>query len=160
MYNVFMLSQEKLRPIDKKLAYQIEKLLAAGQRPADEAAAAAGAEGAGDALSYGPRPDQLLPRLQPGNAGDASADGALCIRIRLGICNTSSRRTLDPKNHTCHIQAEPVPEGTGRTTQEHFCSVVWYTFAHFCRRDSSVVLSSSNPWQRKILAQWLLVSMH
>ena len=33
-------TQEKLRPIDKKLAYQIEKLLAAGQRTEAEAAGA------------------------------------------------------------------------------------------------------------------------
>ena len=73
----FALLQEKLRPIDKKLAYQIEKLLAAGQRPADEAAAAQAAAGPADALSYGPRPDQLVPRAGGANAGDASADGGL-----------------------------------------------------------------------------------
>lgn len=70
---------EKLRPIDKKLAYQIDKLLAAGQKPL--AASQHGEDGGDlpppqeDALSFGPRPDQLLPRSQAGVApstGDAN----------------------------------------------------------------------------------------
>lgn len=69
--------QEKLRPIDKKLAYQIDKLLAAGQKPAG----AEGSDGASapteDTLAYGPRPDQLLPRAQLGAASlaEGASDG-------------------------------------------------------------------------------------
>ena len=52
-------TQEKLRPIDKKLQYQMEKLLRAAQQlhggSTDSAAA--------DPLSYGPKPDQLLPKV-------------------------------------------------------------------------------------------------
>ena len=60
--------QEKLRPIDKKLAYQIEKLLAAGQRAEADGGADAGDGADADPLAYGPRPDQLVPRVATGNA--------------------------------------------------------------------------------------------
>lgn len=56
---------EKLRPIDKKLSYQTDKLLATGQKPAsaaiDEGGGGGGSAVQEDALPYGPRPDQLLP---------------------------------------------------------------------------------------------------
>ena len=64
------LPQEKIRPIDKKLHYQVEKLLAAAQAagtagaqaaPAAEGAAGAAAE---DPLRYGPRPDALVAKVQ------------------------------------------------------------------------------------------------
>jgi hypothetical protein len=71
----FCHSQEKLRPIDRKLAYQVEKLLAAGQRaPAD------GADGAAaDPLSFGPRPEALVPRAAAGNAADPADAGRRVI---------------------------------------------------------------------------------
>ncbi|KAG0617768.1 hypothetical protein M758_4G013400 [Ceratodon purpureus] len=52
---------EKIRPIDKKLEYQIEKLLRAGQSTAADATG----EGAGkeDPLSYKPNPDLLVSKL-------------------------------------------------------------------------------------------------
>ncbi|PNH10325.1 Neuroguidin [Tetrabaena socialis] len=79
---------EKVRPIDKQLSYQIDKLLRAASmaaaaeapggsgRDADGAAgpgpgsAAAGLQD-GDALQYGPRPDALVPK----NRGAAAAAG-------------------------------------------------------------------------------------
>ncbi len=52
----------------------MEKLLAAGQRA--EAGASADAEaGSADPLSYGPRPDQLVPRVASGNAAADDGDG-------------------------------------------------------------------------------------
>jgi hypothetical protein len=73
--------QEKIRPIDKKLQYQIEKLLKAasavgstaangdaGASGGEAAAALAGSGGGDDPLRYGPRPDALL----------AKYSGALC----------------------------------------------------------------------------------
>lgn len=57
---------EKVRPIDKRLQYQIEKLLAAAQRASgtrDEEAADGAATGGRedtDALRHGPRPEALL----------------------------------------------------------------------------------------------------
>ncbi|KXZ45808.1 hypothetical protein GPECTOR_50g602 [Gonium pectorale] len=88
---------EKIRPIDKQLAYQIDKLLKAAQlassaapaaeangRPADgadeqEAAgpgpgSVAAAAADGDTLRYGPRPDALVPKVK--TAGGAAAGGA------------------------------------------------------------------------------------
>lgn len=66
--------QEKIRPIDKKLHYQVEKLLAAAQAAAgangaagaQAAPAAEGGAGAGgdDPLKYAPRPDALVPKVQ------------------------------------------------------------------------------------------------
>ena len=81
--NDAVLLQEKLRPIDKKLQYQMDKLLRAAaqlQQPYG-AAAAATANGSGavraaaDPLSYGPNPDQLLPKvpLSGSSGGGASA---------------------------------------------------------------------------------------
>ena len=75
--------QEKLRPIDKKLQYQMDKLLRAAaqlHQPGSVTAAAANGSGAAaDPLSYGPNPDQLLPRVplqsRDGGAG-AAAEGA------------------------------------------------------------------------------------
>lgn len=85
---------EKIRPIDKQLSYQIDKLLkAAAVANTAEAAAAAGARGRGgdeegaagpgpgsanldaDALNYGPRPDALVPKLHKGVAAAAGAGG-------------------------------------------------------------------------------------
>ncbi|EFN54556.1 hypothetical protein CHLNCDRAFT_135352, partial [Chlorella variabilis] len=66
-----MVPQEKIRPIDKKLQYQIEKLLraAAAVRAANGGGdggggdAAAALDGGGDdPLRYGPRPDALLAK--------------------------------------------------------------------------------------------------
>lgn len=52
---------EKIRPIDKKLEYQIDKLLRAGQTPAGDAT---GDEvGKEDALAYKPNPDMLVSKL-------------------------------------------------------------------------------------------------
>jgi U3 small nucleolar RNA-associated protein 3 len=69
---------EKIRPIDKQLSYQIDKLLratsvaqsqaaadaAAGAADGDEAAAAAGAAAGGgdDALRYRPNPQALMAK--------------------------------------------------------------------------------------------------
>ncbi|PSC73947.1 Something about silencing 10 [Micractinium conductrix] len=75
---------EKIRPIDKKLQYQIEKLLKAtaavgggGGDGADGEAAAALAAGGDDPLRYGPRPDALVAK-QTGAApaGDDGGGGA------------------------------------------------------------------------------------
>lgn len=76
--------QEKIRPIDKKLQYQIEKLLKAAAATAGaaggtgdaadgggEAAAALG--GGDDALTFGPRPDALVSKR--GGAAAAAAAG-------------------------------------------------------------------------------------
>ncbi len=76
--------QEKIRPIDKKLQYQIEKLLKAaaatagtaggagdGADAGGEAAAALG--GGDDALAFGPRPDALVSKR--GGAAAAAAGG-------------------------------------------------------------------------------------
>ena len=64
--------QEKIRPIDKKLQYQIDKLLKAAAAAAGAGGASDGATGDGDGgeaaaalgdddpLRYGPRPDALL----------------------------------------------------------------------------------------------------
>ena len=75
--------QEKLRPIDKKLQYQMDKLLRAAaqlQQPGSAAAAAAnGSAAAANPLSYGPNPDQLLPKVplpRDGDGAGAAADGA------------------------------------------------------------------------------------
>lgn len=52
---------DKIRPVDKKLEYQIEKLLRAGQGPAADATGEeAGKE---DPLSYKPNPDMLVSKL-------------------------------------------------------------------------------------------------
>ncbi|KAL4853965.1 Neuroguidin [Chlorella vulgaris] len=79
---------EKLRPIDKKLQYQIEKLLKAaaaiqaGGGGGEAAAAADGGEaaaalagGGDDPLRYGPRPDALVAKQSGFAAGDAAAGG-------------------------------------------------------------------------------------
>ncbi|GAB4821287.1 hypothetical protein N2152v2_008333 [Parachlorella kessleri] len=72
---------EKIRPIDKKLHYQVEKLLAAAQAagtagaqaaPAAEGGAAAAA--AEDPLRYGPRPDALVAKVQLPEEGGAAGD--------------------------------------------------------------------------------------
>lgn len=68
--------QEKIRPIDKKLQYQIEKLLkataavgaaagkdAGGGEGGEAAAALAGGD---DPLRYGPRPDALVAKQTGG----------------------------------------------------------------------------------------------
>ncbi|KAG2499555.1 hypothetical protein HYH03_002500 [Edaphochlamys debaryana] len=81
---------EKIRPIDKHLSYQIDKLLKASTLAAAGALAAEngddGAAGPGpgsgadaDALRYGPRPDALVPKTKagaPGAAGAAAMEGA------------------------------------------------------------------------------------
>jgi U3 small nucleolar RNA-associated protein 3 len=82
---------EKARPIDKKLAYQLDKLLrlaaageaedAEGEAAAADAAAAASA-GGGDALAFRPNPDMLLPAdgapgARAGGRGGAAAAGGL-----------------------------------------------------------------------------------
>ncbi len=73
--------QEKLRPIDKKLQYQMDKLLRAAaqlHQPSSSAAAAAanGSAAAADPLSFGPNPDQLLPKVPlPRDGGGAAAPG-------------------------------------------------------------------------------------
>lgn len=59
---------EKVRPIDKRLQYQIEKLLAAAQRAQGENGAAAADDA--DALRHGPRPEALLA-----NGGDGAGAG-------------------------------------------------------------------------------------
>jgi U3 small nucleolar RNA-associated protein 3 len=79
---------EKARPIDKKLAYQLDKLLrlaaageagdAEGEAAAADAAAAAAA--GGDALAFRPNPDMLLPAngapgARGGRGGGAASDG-------------------------------------------------------------------------------------
>ena len=76
--------QEKIRPIDKKLQYQIEKLLKAaaatagaaggaadGAADGGEAAAALG--GGEESLAFGPRPDALVSKR--GGAAAAAAAG-------------------------------------------------------------------------------------
>ena len=80
-------AQEKLRPIDKKLQYQMDKLLRAAaqlQQPGGggggTAAAAANTAAAGaDPLSFGPNPDRLLPKVplprDGGGAAGATAEG-------------------------------------------------------------------------------------
>ncbi|PRW45524.1 Something about silencing 10 [Chlorella sorokiniana] len=72
---------EKIRPIDKKLQYQIEKLLKAAAATAGAAGGAAdgaadggeaaAALGGGDALAFGPRPDALVSK----RGGAAAAAG-------------------------------------------------------------------------------------
>jgi U3 small nucleolar RNA-associated protein 3 len=59
---------EKVRPIDKRLQYQIEKLLAAAHRAQGENGGAAADDA--DALRHGPRPEALLAN---GSAGAARA---------------------------------------------------------------------------------------
>lgn len=98
--------QEKLRPIDRKLAYQVEKMLAAGQQaPADGADAAAA-----DPLSFGPRPEALVPRAAAGNAADPADAGApstrACKRCTLGaaaIC--AARLQVDSVVHGSFLTA-------------------------------------------------------
>eukprot|EP00897_Mesotaenium_endlicherianum_P005543 jgi/Mesen1/5016/ME000025S04418 len=71
---------EKIRPIDKKLQYQIEKLLKAAQSQPGSAAAAAANGGApggaagqkDDALKYRPNPDMLVSKV---NTADAQEEG-------------------------------------------------------------------------------------
>ena len=91
------LLQEKIRPIDKKLHYQVEKLLAAAQAagtagaqvaPAAEGAAAAAAE---DPLRYGPRPDALVAKVQlPGACPEDAEHVPYAMVVMLG----RSRHTL------------------------------------------------------------------
>lgn len=68
---------EKVRPIDKRLQYQIEKLLAAAQRAQGENGAAAADDA--DALRHGPRPEALLAngggRAEAARAGKEAAYG-------------------------------------------------------------------------------------
>ncbi|GFR45262.1 hypothetical protein Agub_g6368 [Astrephomene gubernaculifera] len=81
---------EKIRPIDKHLSYQIDKLLKAAQlasaaptaangrsaaaRDDDEAAAAGPGPGSeADALQYGPRPDALVPKIKSAAGVDGGA---------------------------------------------------------------------------------------
>ena len=76
--------QEKIRPIDKKLQYQIEKLLkaaaatagaAGGAEPGADGGEAAAALGGGeDALAYGPRPDALVSKRGGGAAAAAGEE--------------------------------------------------------------------------------------
>lgn len=67
---------EKIRPIDKRLQYQIERLIKAAQVAAQDAAsgrgkaAEAGGEDDEDAMRFGPRRDQLMTK-----AGGKDADG-------------------------------------------------------------------------------------
>ncbi len=110
---------EKIRPIDKQLSYQIDKLLkaaaaanqqqpaqqpqqrkaAAAAEPEDEGAAgpgpgSAGAGLDGDALRYGPRPDALVPKAKSGvglAAAGADADGG-CGRKGKGRAAGGQRR--------------------------------------------------------------------
>eukprot|EP00887_Chlorella_sp_A99_P005929 scaffold29.g5929.t1 len=86
---------DKIRPIDKKLQYQLDKLLKAAEKAkADtagggaDAAGAGGGEGKGDEgaavaagadgldpLSYGPRPEALVPKVAGGAAGGGGDGG-------------------------------------------------------------------------------------
>jgi hypothetical protein len=73
--------QEKIRPIDKKLHYQIEKLLAAAAVANGRADGAAGEDGAADLgadpLSYGPRPGSLVAKaVAGGGVGTGEGTGA------------------------------------------------------------------------------------
>jgi hypothetical protein len=83
---------EKIRPIDKQLSYQIDKLLratsvaqsqaaadaAAGAADGDEAAAAgAAAAGGDDALRYRPNPQALIAKAPL--LGDAEGEQQLCF---------------------------------------------------------------------------------
>lgn len=71
---------EKIRPIDKRLQYQIERLIKAAQVAAQQEAASgkgkaaeAGGEDDEDAMRFGPRRDQLVAKA--GTAGGKDADG-------------------------------------------------------------------------------------
>ncbi|DBA96237.1 TPA: hypothetical protein ACH3X3_002431 [Trebouxia sp. C0006] len=57
---------EKIRPIDKKLQYQMDKLLMAAQLQIsgkDQEVAADSTAAVSDPLRFGPKPDQLIPKL-------------------------------------------------------------------------------------------------
>ncbi|CAD7698177.1 unnamed protein product [Ostreobium quekettii] len=66
---------EKIRPLDKRLQYQIDKLLRAAKaaKTAEDAGqeVTGGAIDAADPLQYGPRPDMLIPKT----IGVANGDG-------------------------------------------------------------------------------------
>lgn len=62
---------QKIRPIDKKLQYQIDKLLAAAKEPAANGEATPGkAAASADELKYRPNPDALVSKLD-----EEGADG-------------------------------------------------------------------------------------
>ncbi|XP_078441574.1 sas10/Utp3/C1D family [Wolffia australiana] len=62
---------EKIRPIDKKLDYQIQKLTRAASNPQPDSGAAANGQAkdnpldSGDALKYKPNPDMLVSKIDP-----------------------------------------------------------------------------------------------
>ncbi len=72
---------ERARPIDKRLRYQMDKLLAAAAAvhagPGAEGNGAADDDTAGvdDPLRYGPRPEDLVPRAGGGGGGGAGGEG-------------------------------------------------------------------------------------
>jgi hypothetical protein len=112
--------QEKLRPIDKKLQYQMEKLLRAAQQ-----VQAAGADGgAVDPLSFGPKPDQLLPKVSVpqddggvhgggggGGAGHGGGDGSGLYRPPRNLA-TSMEDDPDRRRSAKERRAER--DGRGR----------------------------------------------
>lgn len=65
---------EKVRPVDKKMQYQIDKLLAAGAKAA-AGGLGGGAEGAdtdADPLSFKPNPNSLVARAEQRAAEEVS----------------------------------------------------------------------------------------
>ncbi|KAF8059680.1 hypothetical protein HT031_005088 [Scenedesmus sp. PABB004] len=96
---------ERVRPIDKQLAYQIDKLLratAAAQASADADGAGAGAGAAGggddDALRHRPRPGRLIPKAPlPGDAAAAEAGVGVYRPPRLNPTAMEEDRALSGK---------------------------------------------------------------
>ena len=105
---------EKIRPIDKQLSYQIDKLLKAAQvasaapangradtagraqdeqdeqvawpGPSSTAAAAAGRAGReADALQYGPRPDAVVPKIRTAGGTGAGDDNTAGTAARVSL---------------------------------------------------------------------------
>ncbi|KAJ9533578.1 hypothetical protein QJQ45_026646 [Haematococcus lacustris] len=123
---------EKIRPIDKQLAYQVDKLLRAAslaataelQQGEDEPPTGGGSAAAGeqeedeaDVMRYGPRPDTLVPK--GGSAGAAAAAGQLAAGSKLvtagGVTDKGSGLYRPPRLNPVSMEGEM---GGGRQSRE------------------------------------------
>ncbi|KAJ9531936.1 hypothetical protein QJQ45_003641 [Haematococcus lacustris] len=116
---------EKIRPIDKQLAYQVDKLLRAAslaataelQQGGGSAAAGEQEEDEADVMRYGPRPDTLVPK--GGSAGAAAAAGQLAAGSKAvtagGVTDKGSGLYRPPRLNPVSMEGEM---GGGRQSRE------------------------------------------
>lgn len=152
--------QPQVRPIDKQLQYQVDKLLkaaaAAAAEPEDERsgpAAAAGPSAAwdeDDAARYGPRPDAMVSKAGRAGPGPGSREGAAGARsapaleasscplvfVCMHVCFAACRDGRGARAHLAVARpAPPVPHATqvAAPPRPHTVPFLCATFPHLPR---------------------------